>query len=167
MTLPSRQALMGIAIGAICATAVAAIGPGMVMNAFADEQAAGFDTSKLVKYDGRDYRIDYADGVSTDPISSSTVKKIEAGRVSYVSIVTTSTGTYSTDALTSRNIKYPGIEVTDLTPRYNSFSTWSNGQWTRISSYNGHSFISLRNNQVRVSMGPGFLCVGGKGFSAC
>lgn len=144
MNLPSRHMLMGMTLGAICATALAAIGPGYVLEAFADEMPAGFDTDKLVKFDGRDYEVDYADWVSTDPLSSSTVKKIEAGKVTYVSITTTATGTYSTDGLTSKHVQYPGIDVTEVTPdRRNWVRFWTNGSWYSFSSRAGHSFLRL------------------------
>jgi hypothetical protein len=144
MNLPTRHVLLGMTLGAACATALAAIGPGMVLNAFADEMPAGFDTSNLVKFDGRDYDVDYADWVSTDPLSSSTVKKIEAGKVTYVSITTTATGTYSTDGLTSKHVLYPGIDVTEVTPdRRNWVRFWTNGSWYSFSSRAGNSFLRL------------------------
>lgn len=144
MNLPTRHAMLGMTLGAVCATALAAIGPGFVLDAFADEMPAGFDTSRLVKYDDRDYEIDYADWVSTDPISSSTVKKIEGGRVTYVNITTTATGTYSTDGLTSKHVLYPGIDVTEVTPgRRNWMRFWSNGSWYSFSSRAGNAFLHL------------------------
>ena len=110
----------------------------------ADEAPAGFDTSKLVKFDGREYEVDYADWVSTDPLSSSTVKKIEGGKVTYVSITTTATGTYSTDGLTSKHVQYPGIDVTEVTPdRRNWVRYWTNGSWYSFSSRAGNAFLRL------------------------
>jgi hypothetical protein len=140
MNLPTRQTLLGMTLGAACATALAAVGPGFVLDAF----PAGFDTNNLVKFDGRDYEVDYADWVSTDPLSSSTVKKIEAGKVTYVSITTTATGTYSTDGLTSKHVLYPGIDVTEVTPdRRNWVRFWTNGSWYSFSSRAGNSFLRL------------------------
>ena len=144
MNLPTRQMLLGMTLGAVCATAIAAIGPGYVVDAFADEMPAGFDTEKLVKFDGREYEVEYADWVSTDPLSSTTVKKIEAGRVSHVSITSTATGTYSTDGLTSKHVLYPGIDVTAVgrgTGTYVRF--WTNGDWYSFRSRAGNSFIRL------------------------
>ncbi len=46
-----------------------------------------------------------------DVKSASTITKISAGHKSIVSIVTTPSGTYSSDALLSPNVRYPGIEV--------------------------------------------------------
>lgn len=144
MNLPTRQTILGMILGAACATALAATGPGFVLDTFADEAPAGFDTSNLVKFDGRDYEVDYADWVSTDPLSSSTVKKIEGGKVSYVSITTTATGTYSTDGLTSKHVLYPGIDVTEVTPdRRNWVRFWTNGSWYSFTSRAGNAFLRL------------------------
>lgn len=146
MTLPTRQMLLGISLGALCATALAMAGPGMVLEAFADELPAGFDTGKLVKFDDRDYEVSYDDWVSTDPLSTATVKKVEAGRVSYVSISTTATGTYSTDGLTSRHVRYPGIAVREVLPDgANRFAYWSNGHWQSFAVRNGNSFVMISN----------------------
>lgn len=149
MNLPTRHMLLGMTLGALCATALAAIGPGYVMEAFADEMPAGFDTGKLVKFDGRDYEVSYEDWVSTDPLSAATVKKIEAGRVSYVSITTTATGTYSTDGLTSKHVLYPGIDVRDANPRGNWFAYWSGGQWQGFATQRGNSFIAIASPAAR------------------
>ena len=71
-----------------------------------------FDPSRLKKFD-----ITIADTVSTEPKRTQFVSKIEFGRKSLVEIVTTPTGTYSTDALTSPNVRYPGIDVRNLLGR--------------------------------------------------
>lgn len=152
MGLPDRRILLGIVVGAVSAMAVAAIGPGHVIDVMADEMPVGFDTDKLVKFDGRDYEVDYSDWVSTDPISTARVKKIEAGRVSYVDISTTSTGAYSTDGLTSPHIRYPGIEVTEVAPRSTWLAVWSGNHWLHITS-NGNSFISLHNSRATFTVG--------------
>lgn len=143
MSLPTRQVLLGITLGAVCATAINAIGPGYVLETVADEMPAGFDTSKLVKFDDRYYEVDYDASVSTDPISTATVKKIEAGRVSYVQIASTATGTYSTDAMTSPHVQYPGIAVEPVAKKNFFFSSWSRGKWTSFGSYDGHSFTRI------------------------
>ena len=158
MSLPDRRILLGMAIGAVSAMAVAAIGPGQVIQAFADEMPAGFDTSRLVKFDGKNFTVDYEDWVSTDPIATQVVKKIEGGRVSYVTITTTATGTYSSDAMTSRHIEYPGIEVNAVPERPNRISIWQ---------YSGNSFVSMRQNDVTITSGFGRTCVRSKSFSYC
>lgn len=141
MNLPNRQLLLGMALGAVCATALAAIGPGMVVGAFADEAPVGIDPSQLVRYENRIYSVDHDESVSLDPLSSSRVKKIEAGRVSYVTITRTSTGTYSSDALFSNHVQYPGISVEALTPPLNHFAYWQDGRWSAVVTGSANSLI--------------------------
>lgn len=146
MNLPDRRVLLGMTLGAVCATALASIGPGMVVEVFADEAPAGFDTSRLVKFENRKYIVDYDASVATDPLSTTRVKKVEAGRVSYVTITTTATGTYSTDAMFSRHVQYPGIDVQSAGSGANQFSYWSNGRWSGFVTRNANSFIYASGN---------------------
>jgi hypothetical protein len=64
------------------------------------------DSDAFAKYD-----IVLDGTVSTEIKSSRVIKKIGHGRTSMVEIVTTPTGTYSTDGLQSPHVRYPGIEV--------------------------------------------------------
>jgi len=105
-------------------------------------QADGIDTSKLVRFSDLE-GVTHEDWVSTDPVSTAIVKKIEAGRVSYVNITTTATGTYSTDGIESPNVQYPGVYEDLNTQNYFSFSSWSNGSWNRFRAYNGNSYVSI------------------------
>lgn len=77
---------------------------------------SGIDLNNLVRIDRKIYSVTTEDYVDLEPISSATVKKISAGRVFNVNIATTSTGTYSTDGMQSRNVLYPGIHVEEITP---------------------------------------------------
>lgn len=141
MNLPDRHLLLGMTLGATCATALAAIGPGMVFATLADEMpVAGVDAASLVKFKDRDYFVGYEDWVATDPLSTTRVKKVEAGKVSYVTITTTATGTYSTDAMFSDHVQYPGIEVERADVGRNFFHYWSNGRWSAFSTGNAGSF---------------------------
>lgn len=110
-----RVTLIAAAAGAVFAGGLAA--PNVLAQATTEPlRSAGktaedlfpapFDASKL-----RKYAITLDDSVSTDVLSRRTVTKISFGRKSVVSIVTTPSGTYSSDAITSPNIRYPGIEV--------------------------------------------------------
>ena len=113
----------------------APIGPGMVIESLrrrvSPASPAGFDPANLVRFEGRNYTVENEDWVATEPLSTARVKKVEAGRVSYVTITTTATGTYSTDAMFSNHVQYPGIDVTERR-RYphNRFSYWSGGNWS-------------------------------------
>ena len=93
-----------------------------------------FDPARLKKFN-----ITVADTVSTKPTRTQLVNKIAFGHKSVVEIVTTSTGTYSSDALTSPNVKYPGIDVTPKVASNDySYSSWTTpdgtGSWTSLSS---------------------------------
>ena len=144
MNLPDRRVLIGMTLGAVCATAIAAIGPGMVIEAFADDSIVGVDASRLVKYEDREYLVDYDASVATDALSTNRIKKVEGGRVSYVTITSTATGTYSTDAMFSSHVQYPGIEVKPVDAKRNRFSYWSNGRWSAFVTRSANSFIYSR-----------------------
>jgi hypothetical protein len=173
MDLPSRHILIGMTLGAMCASILAVTGPGAVVETFADEMlkpavvAPGFDTTKLVRFEDRDYEIRAENWVSQDPISSDVVKKVEGGRVSYVTIATTSTGTYSTDGLFSNKVQYPGITVEDVTYRPNNFFYWRSGGWSSFNSRKVNSFLYIRSGDTRVSTWGNRTCVSGKGFRVC
>ena len=72
----------------------------------ADENI-GIDPKIFRKYD-----IVLGPGVSTDVQRTQTIRKIGYGYASTVTVVTTPSGTYSSDALVSPHVLYPGIEVT-------------------------------------------------------
>jgi hypothetical protein len=109
-----------VAISSAVAIAIAGglASPVLFPQAFADEPQhqlvrtakdifpPPFDPSKLRKFD-----IEIADTVSTEPLRTQYVRKIAGGRVSAVSIVTTSSGTYSSDGIASPHVLYPGIDV--------------------------------------------------------
>lgn len=160
MILPDRKVLVGMALGAFCASAIAAIGPGAVVSVFADEAAVGIDTAGLVKFDDRDYDVQYDDWVDTTPTARSRVKKIEFGRVSYVDITTTSTGTYSSDALFSDNVQYPGISVHEVPQAISAISVLGpGGQWLALNVTRGSSFVHIRRRGHTTVSGGGMTCV--------
>ena len=169
MHLPDRHLLLGMTLGAVCATVIAAIGPGMVFEALADEFApTGVDAASLVKFEGRDYVVDYDDRVATDPLSTVRVKKVEAGKVSYVTITTTATGTYSTDAMFSNHVQYPGISVEPVRrDTYNRFSYWSGGKWFSFGTIYGDSFFHYRDGKVGISRRGDITCISGSGYRIC
>jgi len=86
----------------------------------------------------RKYDIAIDDSVSTEVQKTRTITKIAHGRKSTVTIVTTPTGTYSTDALLSPHVLYPGIEV-GAKRRWDRRSFWmsrhsSGGSWSMYTS---------------------------------
>ena len=173
MDLPDRHMLLGMTLGALSAMALATVGPGMVIETFADGLvrpavvAPGFDTSRLVRIEDRHYQVQAEPWVSQDPTSSQVVKKIEGGRVSLVTIATTATGTYSSDGLYSSHVQYPGIAVTEVAPDGRPFSSWQNNGWFSFSSRGGNSFYSLRAGDVRVTKWGSTTCLSGRNFRVC
>lgn len=170
--LPDRRLLLGMALGAVSATALAASGPGWVGKAFADEFAGpSIDPSRLVRFRDVAYTVDYDASVSTEALASARVKKVEAGKVSYVDITTTATGVYSSEAMFSPHVKYPGIEVDRAPYPYNEgtnrFSYWSNGSWTSFSTTPGHSYFYMVNAGTAISKVNGVLCVATRTYRAC
>lgn len=92
----------------------------------------------------RKYSITFDDSVSTDVQHTQMVRKIGHGRMSVVTIVTTPSGTYSTDGILSPHVRYPGI---DKSLKRRSHDHWSlapsgndGGRWV---SYADGSFIYL------------------------
>jgi hypothetical protein len=172
MDLPDRHMLLGMTLGAISAMALATIGPGMVIESFADGLlnpvvAPGFDTSRLVKFEGRHYQVAAQPWVSQDPTSTQVVKKVEGGNVSYVTIASTATGTYSSDVLYTNHVQYPGITVTEVARNGEPLSSWQNGRWFSFSSRGANSFYSVRAGDVRVTGWGSRTCVTGRDFRVC
>jgi hypothetical protein len=132
-----------VAISSALAIAVAGglVSPALFPQAFANEpqhqlvRAAKdifpppFDPSKLKKFD-----IELADTVSTEPLRTQYVKKIAFGRPTVVTIITTSSGTYSSDAITSPHVLYPGIDVTTRGHGPRVHVAFGNSPWGSFSS---------------------------------
>lgn len=144
----ARYIAAGVAAGILLSVGFALAGTdrgqSVVLSALPQPVAQGFDTSRLVKFDGRQFEIAYDASVSTDVLTSTTVKKIEAGRVSYVSIGTTATGTYSSDALTSKHVKYPGISVQEVSADGTPISVLSKRRWGNLESVSARSVLIVQ-----------------------
>lgn len=139
-----RVIAIGGTVGAIVAGCIVAPA---VVQAFAEEpakvattdftqiftQTKPFNPDELVKF-----HITAGPGVSTTVTKTAVVAKISYGHREWVSIVTTPSGTYSSDALTSPYVRYPGIDVTsaDASENAQSYATFSTpsgmGSWTSI-----------------------------------
>jgi hypothetical protein len=126
--------------------------PSLLPAALADEEPAKsalsskdelwpprFDTSKLVKFD-----FDIEPSVVTDVVSTQTVRKIGFGKTEFVEVITTPSGTYSTDGLTSSHIRYPGIhkELKRTSPGHIAFWSGSTG-WVAFKAIDAGSFVSI------------------------
>jgi hypothetical protein len=162
MSFDLRVAAISAGLAGLVAGALAS--PQIFPRAFADEPQSHlldtakdifppkFDPGRLAKYD-----ITYDDSVSTKPLRTEYVSKIGFGHRTKVAIVTTSSGTYSSDGLASPNVRYPGIDVTpeddaDNDFAFSSFSSpYGSGTWSRISSgsftYYTYSFTPKRRHR--------------------
>ncbi|RYE76508.1 MAG: hypothetical protein EOP19_24355 [Hyphomicrobiales bacterium] len=110
-----------VALGALIGTAVSVTlaWPGLIPRAIADEQPMKLLTASkqelLDMFDGHaeffkpNWTVE--ETVATEVISSKTVRKIEAGRTSFVTVATTPSGVYSSDGLSSPHVRYPGIHA--------------------------------------------------------
>jgi hypothetical protein len=119
MAVDMRVVAVSVGLAVLVGGALAT--PAMFPAAFASEPqshlletakdlfpAPKFDPKSLRKYD-----IDLNENVvSTEVTHRALVSKIGFGKRTIVSVVTTSTGTYSSDALVSPYVRYPGIDVT-------------------------------------------------------
>ena len=161
MFLPDRKVLLCMVVGAVCGVGVGIVGPGAVIEAFADSAPTGIDPTALVRFEGSDYDVQYDDWVDTTPTSKTRVKKVEFGHVSYVDITTTSTGTYSTDAMFSNNIRYPGITVNKVVPDMASAISvlGFGGRWVVLPLARGNSFVHIRSGNHALVSGGGMTCV--------
>jgi hypothetical protein len=94
--------------------AVAAAAVGFAPVTWAQETVPGnnkIDLNNLVFFDDKAYSVTYEDSVSRTATNHTTVRKIGYGETSIVNIITTSSGVYSSDALTSPHVLYPGVHV--------------------------------------------------------
>lgn len=144
MRVPFRVVALSGGLAALVAGAIAS--PAFFPAAFANEpqhslvKTAGemfpkpFDPKTLKKFD-----VIFDDSVSTKVTRTQIVRKIAFGQKTEVAIVTTPSGVYSSDALTSPYVRYPGIEVT---PKYSrshfsyssSVSRYGVGSWSSFSA---------------------------------
>ena len=143
MVDPVRVLAIGGTIGALVAGTLAAP---QFLSAAADEPVktvtSALETLFPQAVDAkifRKYDITFDDSISTDVKRTQVVKKIGYGRTSTVTIVTTPSGTYSTDGLLSPHVQYPGIEKKLKGWGGRSFAFyWSQssggGRWTSYSS---------------------------------
>lgn len=113
--MQSHYVMLGVFVAATLGAGYLMTGRDIAMPAFALERSVTepADLSNLLRFGDRDYDVAFDASIDTVPISTATVKKIAFGNESEVSIVTTSTGTYSTDSLISPYVLYPGVSVNE------------------------------------------------------
>ncbi len=95
------------------------------------------DPDKLLKWD---FTVD--PGVSTEPLREHVVRKIAHGRTSFVRIVETATGVYSSDGMTSPHIQYPGI-VKERRRELAGLAYWTGKGWRLALPFTAGSFVTV------------------------
>ncbi|GHA30259.1 hypothetical protein GCM10007989_27470 [Devosia pacifica] len=117
------------------------------------DRANTIDPIDLIIADDRAYLVHREPWVDETVQKREVVRKIGYGRSSYVTIDTTSTGTYSTDGLVSSHVQYPGIEVEDLGhPIYWVARYLRDGAWVRLPFARSSSFVYYdRNERIGIS----------------
>lgn len=134
----------------------------------ADTPAIDFD--KLIKVDGEKYEITVDDSISLDVLTSHKIRKIGYGKETMVNVVRTTSGTYSSDALTSPNILYPGIEVNRVLPKFaKNMSIFPSFLWLSLSSVGSGETVSFGhvNGGGSYVSGSRGTCIRGAGYRTC
>ncbi len=88
------------------------------------------------------YTYDVSPAISTDVLKESTVRKIGYGNTEVVRVVQTPSGTYSSDALASPYIEYPGITKKRVRGAM-GLAFWSNGRWVVEKTVSAGSFVTI------------------------
>jgi hypothetical protein len=82
--------------------------------------------------------------VNTDIVRQQTVRKIGYGQTEFVTVVTTPTGTYSSDAVTSPYVRYPGIHDTRTAAHdLGVIGFWNGSGWTLLKRFTANSFVNI------------------------
>jgi len=82
-------------------------------------------------------------GVSVEPIRETVVRKIGYGHSTFVNVMETASGVYSTDGLASPHIQYPGIIKEPRPSPAAGLWYWSGRQWVASAPVNADSFVSI------------------------
>jgi hypothetical protein len=173
LIVPTRLALAGIVIGVLAGFVMAQFSPGPTLAAVAENQPFRVGravSTDLLKLDDGYFAVETEPGVSLEPQSRSVVRKIGYGETRFVSVSTTASGTYSTDALQSPYVRYPGIIVDRLHPRAMPFGDslygWSRlTGWTKLPLVAANSFGFLDTSPVPASQDG--VCVKDTATGAC
>jgi hypothetical protein len=110
----------------------------------------------LLRYGDNYMAIKTDASVSMDAFSSVVVRKIGYGETSFVTVTTTSSGVYSSDALASAHVRYPGVYVAQLQLEPDPFRDlilgWSRlTGWVKIPLLSADSFAFLDDTTVPAS----------------
>lgn len=92
--------------------------------------------SQLLRVGERTFEVNFDSSISSQVLSSGTVRKIAFGKDTMVTIVSTPSGTYSTDGFASPHVLYPGVSVTETTQDFSGLvlKVLLNGEYVDWSS---------------------------------
>lgn len=149
-----KYTALGALIGATVAGVLAS--PQLIPAAIADEQplrtllADKQDVLDMLQPDRHDDLFkpnwDLEEYVSTEVTNAVTVRKISGGKTTFVTIATTPSGVYSSDALTSKNIRYPGIHAEKQTAAA-MMAVLAGGGWLTLQPVSAGSFAYVVPNK--------------------
>lgn len=181
MAMPFRRLAGFAAVGAVALAA--AIVPILTAPLAAEPTARSllddlappghaFDPGKLVRLGDNYFAIAIEPSVSGEVDDRHTIRKIAFGRTSFVDVVTTPTGTYSSDAIGSPNVLYPGVHVErlDVAPFDDQgLYGWSSSDgWTPLTLVDAHSFSVITGGpDTVVTTDRHGTCVVTPGVKAC
>ena len=145
----SRALMLGgfIGLGALFLAAL----PDLLPAAVADDQPmrtllrsasqlipSPIDPDSLLKWD---FQVE--PGVSMEPVSESSIRKIGYGHITFVDVMETESGVYSTDGLNSPHIQYPGIIKEPKVAAAPILWFWSNGHWSSLAAFSAGSSVAV------------------------
>lgn len=97
-----------------------------------------FDPDKLMRWS---YYVQ--PGVSIEPVAETVVRKIAYGHTTFVRVMQTDSGVYSTDGLASPHIQYPGIIKEPKPSAKAGVWYWNDRHWVASAPLSAGSFVSI------------------------
>lgn len=128
------------------------------------------DFSNLIRIGDDKFEASYSGQFSDEVESVRTVRKIGFGKVEEVSIVTTASGTYSTDGLATRRVRYPDIDTRRADPEGLTGATWDRHfGWMPSSFAAAHSIVTFGGIKGGgyFKSGNGSTCFRTRGAKTC
>lgn len=135
--------------------------------------AINFD--ELIRVGDQDYQVTHNGVLNTENVlGTDRIKVVGHGEVSFVNVVRTPTGTFSSDGMVSPHVLYPGIEVKRMEAQAagkaagGAFSWVSEFGWVPLSQLRGQTITDGRmfggGSFVNFS---GTTCVRAQGYRSC
>lgn len=106
-----------------------------------------FDIDNILRVDNDVYSVTYDDTVSTEVLGTQTVRKIGYGNSEIVTITSTPSGTYSSDAMFSPHFKYPGVEVKHV-GTVKAWVLFGDNQLAAVALADADSFTNVKSSSA-------------------